>query len=72
MVSLNNIDYEIKTPLENCTDMICYINSYCATNNIKNSKGEVIYIDANEKLQFSMPQELKKQYEDILKRNRKL
>ena len=48
MISLNNIDYEIKTPLENCTDMIDYINDYCSTNNIKNSKGEVIYIDANE------------------------
>lgn len=48
MISLNNIDYEIKTPLENCTDMINYINNYCASNNIKNSKGEIIYIEANE------------------------
>lgn len=48
MLTLDGIEYTVKTPEENASDLVAYINNYCATNNIKNSKGETIYIDANE------------------------
>ena len=48
MLTLDGIEYTVKTPDENVTDLIAFINEYCANNNIKNSKGEIIYIDANE------------------------
>lgn len=48
MLLLDGIEYEVKTPDENLDDVVTYINDYCQVNNIKNSLGEVIYIDANE------------------------
>lgn len=48
MVLLDGIEYEVKTPDENLDDVVTYINDYCQTNDIKNSLGETIYIDANE------------------------
>ena len=48
MLVLDGMEYEIKTPEENVTDLIAFINSYCAAKGIKNSQGETIYIDANE------------------------
>lgn len=48
MLLLDGIEYEVKTPDENLDDVVTYINDYCQANDIKNSLGEVIYIDANE------------------------
>lgn len=48
MLTLDGIEYTVKTPEENASDLINYINDYCAANNVKNSKGEVISITANE------------------------
>lgn len=48
MLVLDGMEYEVKTPEENVTDLIAFINSYCAAKGIKNSQGETIYIDANE------------------------
>lgn len=47
MLILDGIEYTVKTPEENASDLVAYINDYCANNNIKNSKGETIYIDAD-------------------------
>lgn len=48
MVTLDGIEYEVKTPDENLDDVITYVNDYCAANDVKNSVGETIYIEANE------------------------
>ena len=48
MITLDGIEYTVKTPEENVSDLVNYINDYCAANNVKNSKGEVINIAANE------------------------
>lgn len=48
MLLLDGIEYTVKTPDENLDDIITYINDYCQINNITNSLGEVIYIEANE------------------------
>lgn len=48
MLLLDGIEYEVKTPDENLDDVVTYINDYCQANNITNSLGEIIYIDANE------------------------
>lgn len=48
MITLDGIEYEVKTPDENLDDVITYVNDYCAANDIKNSAGEVIYIEPNE------------------------
>lgn len=48
MLTLDGIEYTVKTPEENASDLVKYINDYCEANNIKNSKGEIINIAANE------------------------
>lgn len=48
MVLLDGIEYEVKTPDENLDDVITYVNDYCAANDIRNSAGELIYIEPNE------------------------
>lgn len=48
MIELDGIEYMIKTPEENASDLVAFINDYCQANNIQNSLGEVIYIDRNE------------------------
>lgn len=48
MIELDGIEYMIKTPEENASDLISFINDFCQANNIKNSLGEIIYIDRNE------------------------
>lgn len=48
MVSLDGIEYDVKTPDENLDDVITYVNDYCAAKDIRNSAGEVIYIEPNE------------------------
>ena len=48
MLTLDGIEYTVKTPEENAADLVTFINEYCASHNIKNSKGETIYISANE------------------------
>lgn len=47
MVELDGVQYSIKTPAENTSDMLNRINTYCANNNVKNSKGEQVYVEAN-------------------------
>lgn len=48
MVLLDGIEYEVKTPDENLDDVITYINDYCAARDVRNSAGELIYIEPNE------------------------
>lgn len=48
MVSLDGIEYDVKTPDENLDDVITYVNDYCASKDVRNSAGEVIYIEPNE------------------------
>lgn len=48
MVSLDGIEYDVKTPDENLDDVITYVNDYCAAKDVRNSAGEVIYIEPNE------------------------
>lgn len=48
MILLDEIEYEVKTPDENLDDVVTYINDYCQQNDIRNSLGEVINIDAND------------------------
>lgn len=48
MVLLDGIEYEVKTPDENLDDVITYINDYCAARDVRNSVGELIYIEPNE------------------------
>lgn len=48
MVLLDGIEYDVKTPDENLDDVITFVNDYCAANDVKNSAGEVIYIEPNE------------------------
>lgn len=48
MLTLDGIEYEVKTPDENLDDIVTYINDYCQAQDIKNSVGETIYIEANE------------------------
>lgn len=47
MIELDGVQYTVATPEENVTLMTNYINNYCATKEIKNSKGELIYIEQN-------------------------
>lgn len=48
MVLLDGIEYDVKTPDENLDDVVTFVNDYCAANDVKNSAGEVIYIEPNE------------------------
>lgn len=48
MILLDEIEYEVKTPDENLDDVVTYINDYCQQNDVRNSLGEVINIDAND------------------------
>lgn len=47
MVELDGIQYSVNTPEENVTNMVDFINNYCAVHEVKNSKGEIISIDIN-------------------------
>jgi hypothetical protein len=47
MIELDGIQYSVATPEENVTQMVNFINNYCATHNVRNSKDEVIYIEQN-------------------------
>ena len=48
MVTLDGIEYEVKTPDENLDDVITYVNDYCMAKDVRNSVGEVIHIEPNE------------------------
>lgn len=48
MITLDGIEYEVKTPDENLDDVVTYVNDYCMANDVKNSVGEVIQIEPNE------------------------
>lgn len=47
MIELDGVQYNVRTPAENAQEMITYINDYCSTNNILNSKGELVQIEIN-------------------------
>lgn len=47
MILLDGIQYEVKTPEENVTDMCDTINTWCATNDVRNTHGDVIQIEKN-------------------------
>lgn len=47
MIELNGIQYTVKKPIENTTDMLNTINTYCVQHDVRNSKDEVVYIEAN-------------------------
>lgn len=47
MIELDGIQYSINTPEENVTNMVNFINNYCAVHEVKNSEGEIISIDIN-------------------------
>lgn len=44
MLELDGVVYTVKTPAENTTDMLNRINNYCADNDIRNSKDELVTI----------------------------
>lgn len=44
MIELDGQEYQVQTASENATSMLEFINEYCAANDIRNSKDEVIYI----------------------------
>lgn len=46
MLSLDGRNYNIQSPKDIATDIINYVNTYCANNNIKNRRDETIFIDA--------------------------
>ena len=48
MITLDGIEYDVKTPDENLDDVITFVNDYCLANDVKNSVGEVIHIEPNE------------------------
>lgn len=47
MLQLDGRNYNIQSPKDIATDMVNYINTYCSTNNVRNRKNEVIFIDMN-------------------------
>ena len=47
MIELDGIQYNVRTPEENAENMLGFINDYCTTNNITNSKGELVQIEQN-------------------------
>lgn len=47
MITLDGVEFTVKTAKENTQDMLDAINKYCADNDVRNSKNEVIFIDAN-------------------------
>ena len=47
MLQLDGRNYNIQSPKDIATDIVNYINSYCASNSIKNRKDEIIYVDMN-------------------------
>lgn len=47
MILLDDVQYNVKTPDENASDMVETINQYCATNNVVNNQGDQIYIEPN-------------------------
>ncbi len=47
MLQLDGRNYNIQSPKDIATDIVNYINTYCSTNNVRNRKNEVIFIDMN-------------------------
>lgn len=47
MVELDGRAYEVATPEENVQALVTFINDYCAEKGIRNSKGEIIFIETN-------------------------
>lgn len=47
MLQLDGRNYNIQSPKDIATDIVNYINVYCATNDIRNRKDEIIYVDMN-------------------------
>lgn len=47
MIELDGVQFTVKTAAENTQDMLTTINDYCSSNNILNSKGEVVQLEEN-------------------------
>lgn len=47
MILLDGIQYDIKTPGENATAIVDFINKWCSDKDIRNRKNEVIFIEQN-------------------------
>ena len=48
MITLDGIEYDVKTPDENLDDVVTYVNDYCQATDVRNTVGEVIHIEPNE------------------------
>lgn len=46
MIELDGREYQVQSASENAQAMVAYINNYCQQHEVKNSKGETIYIDS--------------------------
>lgn len=47
MILLDDVQYNVKTPDENASDMVETVNQFCANNNIVNNQGDLIQIEPN-------------------------
>lgn len=47
MIELDGTQYELKTPQENADSIVEYINTYCTSNGVRNSHGELVQIAQN-------------------------
>lgn len=47
MILLDDIQYNVKTPDENASDMVETVNQFCANNNVVNNQGDLIQVEAN-------------------------
>lgn len=46
MIELDGKEYSVASAKENASSIVDYVNNYCQAHDIRNSKNEVIYIDA--------------------------
>lgn len=47
MIELDGVEFVVKTPIENTSDMIDYVNQYMIDHDVRNSEGEVVFIEVN-------------------------
>lgn len=47
MILLDDVQYNVKTPDENASDMVETVNQFCSNNNIVNNQGDLIQIEPN-------------------------
>lgn len=47
MIELDGVEYQVQDTGTIATEIVERINSYCTENNVTNSQGDIVYIDAN-------------------------